>query len=73
MVVIKCKDVKKCSPTVKTGIYFSIDGEFTTFNKTIRQLVYPPEFCITIVFNFYRALQSSQEKSKTMVMQSFRG
>ena len=32
-------------------------------------LVYPPKFCITVVSNFSWVLQSSQEKSKTMVMQ----
>ena len=31
-------------------------------------LVYAPKFNITIVFNFSWALQSSQEKSKTMVI-----
>ena len=35
--------------------------------------VYPQEFCITIVSNFSWVLQSSQEKSKTMVMQNFGG
>ena len=34
-------------------------------------LVYPPEFCITIVSNFSWVLQSSQEKSKTIDMQFF--
>ena len=33
----------------------------------------PPEFCITVVSKFSWVLQSSQEKSKTMVMQSFEG
>ena len=36
-------------------------------------LVYPTKFCITTVSNFTRVLQSSQEKSKTMVMQAFGG
>ena len=31
------------------------------------QLVYTPKFCITIVSNFSWVLQSSQEKSKTML------
>ena len=31
----------------------------------------PPKFCITIVSNFSWVLQSSQEKSKTMVIQFF--
>ena len=44
--------------------YFRIDHN---------HLVYPPEFCITIVSNYSWVLQSSQEKSKTMVMQSFGG
>ena len=44
--------------------YFRIDHN---------HLVYPPEFCITIVPNYSWVLQSSQEKSKTMVMQSFGG
>ena len=37
------------------------------------QLVYAPEFCITIVSNLSWVLQSSQEISKTMVMQNFGG
>ena len=36
-------------------------------------LVYPSKFCITIVSNSSWVLQSSQEKSKTMVMQNFGG
>ena len=36
-------------------------------------LVYPPEFCITIVSNFSWVLQSFQEKSKTMVKQNLGG
>ena len=36
-------------------------------------LVYPPKFCITIVSNFSRVTQSSQEKLKTTVMHSFLG
>ena len=36
-------------------------------------LVYPPEFCITIVSNFPWVLQSFQEKSKTMVTQNLGG
>ena len=36
-------------------------------------LVYPSKFCITIVSNSSWVLQSSQEKSKTMVMQTFGG
>ena len=31
----------------------------------------PPKFCITIVSNFSWVLQSSQEKSKTMVFQNW--
>ena len=34
------------------------------------QLVYPPEFYTPIVSNFSWVLQLSQEKSKTIVMQS---
>ena len=37
-------------------------------------LVYPPpspKFCRTIVSNFSKVLQSSKEKSKTMVLQNF--
>ena len=30
-----------------------------------------PKFCINVVFNFSRILQSSQEKSKTKAMQNF--
>ena len=40
---------------------------------TIMHLVSPPEFCMTTVSNYSRVLQSSQKKSKTMVMQSFGG
>ena len=36
-------------------------------------LVYPSKFCITIVSNSSWVLQSSKEKSKTMVMQNFGG
>ena len=36
-------------------------------------LVYPPKFCITIVSNFSRVTQSSQEKLKTTVMHFFLG
>ena len=36
-------------------------------------LVNPLEFCITIISNFSTVLESSQEKSKTMVMQSLGG
>ena len=35
--------------------------------------VYPTKFCIMIVSNFSWVLQSSREKSKTMVMQNFGG
>ena len=35
--------------------------------------IYPPKFCITAVFNFSWVLQSSQEKSKTIVMQHLGG
>ena len=35
-------------------------------------LVYRPKFCITMVFNFSWVLQSSHEKSETMVTQNFR-
>ena len=35
--------------------------------------VYPTKFCITIASNFSWVLQSSREKSKTMVMQNFGG
>ena len=34
-------------------------------------LVYPHTFCITIGFNFSWVLQSSREKSKTVVIQNF--
>ena len=36
-------------------------------------LVYPPKFCIIIVSNSSCVQQSSQEKSKTMVMQTLGG
>ena len=42
--------------------------QFIIFTKTIMHLVYPPKFCITIVSIFSWVLQSSQEKSKTIVM-----
>ena len=35
--------------------------------------LYPPNFCLTIVSSFSWVLQSSQEKSKAMVMKSFGG
>ena len=41
---------------------------FTTFTQTITRLVYLSEFCITIVSNFSWVFQSSQKKSKTMIM-----
>ena len=36
-------------------------------------IVYPPEFCITIASNFSWVLQSFQEKSETMVKQNLGG
>ena len=41
---------------------------FTIFAQTIIHLVCPPKFCITILSNFSWVLQSSREKSKTMIM-----
>ena len=35
--------------------------------------VYTPKVCITVVSHFSRVLQSSQEKSKTIVMQHLGG
>ena len=46
---------------------------FTIFTQTMMNLVYPPKFCITIVSNFSWVLQSSQNQSKTMVVQNFGG
>ena len=36
-------------------------------------LIYPPKFCITIVFDFSWDECNTQEKLKTMVMQNLRG
>ena len=36
-------------------------------------LVYPPKFCIDIVSNFSCVVQSPQETSKTMAIQTFGG
>ena len=44
---------------------------FTIFIDTIMHLVYTPKFDITIVSSVSLVLQSSLEKSKTMVMQNF--
>ena len=43
-------------------------GLFTIFTRTIMHLVYPAKFCITIVSSFSWVLESSLEKSKTMVI-----
>ena len=44
---------------------------FTIFTKILMHLVYPTTFYRTIVSNFSWVLRTSQEKSKTMVMQPF--
>ena len=36
-------------------------------------LIYPPKFCITIVFDFSWDDCNTQEKLETMVMQNLRG
>ena len=36
-------------------------------------LVCPPKFCVTVVFNFSRVLQSSQEKAKDSGYAKFEG
>ena len=36
-------------------------------------LVYPPKFCITVVFDFSWDDSDTLEKLETMVMQNFRG
>ena len=38
-------------------------------NLQISNLVYPPTFCIIIVFNLSWVLQSFQEEAKTMFVQ----
>ena len=43
------------------------------FTETVMPLVYPPQFCITIVFNFSWDDCNTQEKLETMVMQKFGG
>ena len=45
--------------------------KFTIFSQTIMHLVNPPIFFGSIVFNFSWVSQSSQKKSKTMVMNFF--
>ena len=59
-----CSSRKRPSSTVLPIHNFHIDHNAPCL---------PPEFCITIVFSFSWVLQLSQEKSKTMVMQSFGG
>ena len=39
-------------------------SRFTILTSPIIHLVYPPKFCITIVFNFSWVLQSSQDNAK---------
>ena len=43
----------------------------TTFTLTIIHLVYPPKFCISIVFKFSWEDCKYQEKLETMLMQNF--
>ena len=55
---------------IKTSLLFLWKQAF--FKNTII-LFDVPQFCISIVFNFSRDLQSPQEKFKKMLMQTFGG
>ena len=46
---------------------------FTVFTETIIHLVYPPKFCITLVFHFSWDDCNTWEKLDKMVEQNFRG
>ena len=69
--VKKRKKILSCSRKIVTQGFKT--PAFTIFTYTIMHLVYRPKFCITIVSNFPWVLQSSQEKSKTIVMQNYGG
>ena len=56
-----------------TGIKNYWYPEFHHFHIDHNAPCFPPKFCITVVSNFSWVLQSSQEKSKTMVTQKFGG
>ena len=45
--------------------------QFSTFANPIIHRVYPPKFCIMVVFDFSWDMKMTQEKSKTMAMQIF--
>ena len=60
----------------KTDLISSATSKFINFKWTRMHLVYPlppllPKFCITVHSNFSWVLQSSQEKSRTVVIQFF--
>ena len=46
---------------------------FSTLANPIIHRLYPPKFCIMIEFDFSWDMKMTQEKSKTMPMQIFRG
>ena len=56
------------SPPVggEMGIFWNY--EFTISTETIMHLIYPPKFCLTLVFDFFREDCNTQEKLKTMAM-----
>ena len=63
---------------VKLSVFlgFIIDGLITRlghFGNTIILFVYPPKFCISIVFVFSWGHCKSQEKLETMLMQNLGG
>ena len=60
-----------CNPRLleKLGEKFA----FAIYTFPIINLVCPLNLCIAFVYYFYRVLQSSQEKYKTMVIQIFWG
>ena len=62
------------SPSYKKKLQArKLNSQFAFFTYTIMHPVYPPKVCITVVSNFSWVLQSSQEKSKTIVMQHLSG
>ena len=49
------------------------NGQFTIVILSILHFVWPPKFCINIVFNLSWVLRSSQNKLKTILLQNLLG
>ena len=64
-------ECKKLFSVLSLLLINSVKDQFSIFANPIINRVYPPKFCIMIVFNFSWDMKMTREKSKTMPMQIF--